>query len=196
MEVEIGYVVSDIILTGPERGTYKVWVPKKHGDPTSSASYSGFGANLGNLGSAEFYQIQQVAESYYPMMPLSSGGHMPFDPQSGLVSTTEVVDEINLDNVTTLSNGEFSAVKNKRNPQGDDQTFFFPQTYPENGMFQVYAVGQSGGETINTRSDTPTGSFCNLSLGTKVVVAGNIILGQLPQTQNDLINQLRPANKA
>ena len=192
MELEIGYVVSEMVLTGPERGTYKVWVPKKHGDPTSKDSYNGFGSNFGNLGSGDLLQIRDVAESYYPMMPLSSGGHIPFDPESGLATDNEIYDKITIDSAPVLSGGQVSRSASEQHFEGG-QTFKFPQS--QAGLFQTYTLGTMGGETINTREGAPSGSYCDLSIGTKVVVCGNIILGQLPPNQNDWINQMRPPSR-
>lgn len=190
--LDVGYVVSSMIITGPERGAYKVWVPKKHGDPTTASSYSGFGTNLGNLGSLELYQVQQVAENYYPLMPLSSGGHMPFDENSGFVSANKVISNFETDNVPHVQN-EVSTISNYRNQEGTGATYQFSQSRP--GMNRVFTFEPTSGESVNIRQNTPSQSHCKLSLGTKVVVCDNFIIGQLPQTQNDLINQLRPVNQ-
>ena len=197
MEAEIGYIVSDLVITGPERGAYKVWIPKKHGDPTSKSSYNGFGSNFGNLGSAELYQIQQVAEYCFPVNPLSSGGHMPFNEENGLMSGTEVNPDINADTVPIFtSNGQVTAIENLRFHQGEGNNFVMRQTYRASAMSQVYTPDFKGGTTLNTRPNTPAGNYIKLSLGTKVAVSGNLILGQLPQTQNDLVNQIRALNQA
>lgn len=189
MDLEIGYVVSEMLLTGPQRGTYKVWVPKKHGDPTSKDSYNGFGVNFGNLGSADLVQVRSVAENYYPMMPLSSGGHIPFDPDTGLATDSEIYDKITADSAPTISDGVVYRSSKEQHVEGQ-QRFNFPQS--EAGLFQTYTLGSMGGETINPRENAPSGTYCELSLGTKVVVCDNIILGQLPPTQNDWINQMIP----
>ena len=191
MALDVGYVVSSIVLTGPQRGTYKVWVPKKHGDPTSSDSYNGFGANLGNLSSADLSQVLQIAENYYPLMPLSSGGHMPFDKTTGFVAGTEKTVKFGIDYVPTIGNkGEISGLKEKNTVGGENYKFRHSQP----GMFQQFVFDTTSGQTVNTHANTPSGSYPKLSLGTKVVVCDNFIIGQLPQTQNDLINQMRPSN--
>lgn len=194
MSLEVGYVVSSLIVTGPERGTYKVWVPKKDGDPTGADSYNGFGVNLGNLGSGDLVTLQSIAENYYPIMPLSSGGHMPFDKESGLVSSTKTTDEFNSSTTQTISNGKVNAVSSYIRPIGDGANYKFAQTYP--GLTATYSFGFVSGESVNTRPGTPSGNYFNLSLGTKVVVEDNFIIGQLPQTQNDLLNQFRPSNQS
>ena len=191
---EIGYIVSDIVITGPERGAYKVWIPKKHGDPTGKSSYSGFGSNFGNLGSAELALIQSVAEYCFPITPLQPGGHMPFDPNSGLVSVTEINPDITSDTTTSLNNrGQFKEIENYR--KYNNPTFQLRQTEGAAGLCRIYTPDFRSGTMVNLRQDSPSNTYVTLSLGTKVAVSGNIILGQMPQTNNDIINQLRPLDQ-
>ena len=195
MEAEIGYIVSDLVITGPNRGGYQVWIPKKHGDPTSKSSYNGFGTNFGNLGSAELTVIREVAEYCFPIMPLTSGGHMPFDDENGLTSGTESNSNINIDTVPTIgTNGYPTPVKNLQFPQGTGTNYKFRQTNGANSLSRVYAPDFVSGTTANVRENTPASNYVRLSIGTKVAISGNIILGQLLQTNNDIINQLRPLN--
>lgn len=195
MSAEIGYIVSDIVITGPNRGAYQVWIPKKHGDPTSKSSYSGFGSNFGNLGSAELAVIREVSEYCFPVMPLTPGGHMPFDDENGLSSGTEINPNVNIDTVPTMSNGQFTSFTNPYLPQGEGTNFHFRQGNGALSMSRVYTSEFESGTTVNTRPNSPACNYVRLSIGTKVAVSGNLILGQLPQTNNDIINQLRPLNK-
>lgn len=196
MSAEIGYIVSDLVVTGPNRGAYQVWIPKKHGDPTSKAFYNGFGSNLGNLGSAELAVIREVAEYCFPISPLSSGGHMPFNEENGLTSTTEVNSDINIDTVISIGiDGHATPVKNLRFPSNSGANYTLRQSNPAGNLLQTYAPDFISGTTPNARSNTPSNNYVRLSIGTKVAVSGNIILGQLPQNNNDIINQLRPLNQ-
>lgn len=195
MDIEVGYVVSDLVVTGPNRGAYLVWVPKKQGDPTGKSSYNGFGSNLGNLGSAELAAIRDVAEYCFPIQPLQSGGHMPFNEQNGYTSGTEINSDISLSNVPTVgTDGSITKVDKVQHNIGNDQEFQLRQTSPQYNMLQVYSPEFASGITLNTHADSPSSNYVRLSLGTKVAVQGDFIVGQLPQTNNDIINQMRPLN--
>ena len=196
MSAEIGYIVSDLVITGPNRGAYQVWIPKKHGDPTGKAFYNGFGSNLGNLGSAELAVIREVTEYCFPVSPLSAGGHMPYNEENGLTSTTTVNDDINIDTVSTVgTDGSPTPVKNLRFPAYSGTNHIVRQSLRPNGLCQIFSPDFMCGTTPNSRVNTPSSSYVRISIGTKVAVSGNIILGQLPQTNNDIINQLRPLNQ-
>lgn len=196
MDIEVGYVVSDLVVTGPNRGAYQVWVPKKHGDPTGKSSYNGFGSNLGNLGSAELAAIRDVAEYCFPIQPLQSGGHMPFNEQNGYTSGTEINSDISLSNVPTVGNkGEITSVDKVQHHYGDGQLFCDRHNSPQYNLLQVYSPEFASGISLNTHANSPSSNYVRLSLGTKVAVCGDFILGQLPQTNNDIINQLRPLNQ-
>lgn len=191
--MQVGYIVDDIVVTGPSRGTYKVWIPKKHWHPERN-DFSGFGTNLGNLNATELELARKSAEECYPLFPLQAGGAMPIDPSTGVVSTDSNNPNINHNTVAQLSGGVI--VKGKEyHQEGNGANFKAAQTYGANSMTQIYTLGNDSGFTVNTRDGAPKGQMSKLSIGTKVVVMGNYIINMLPETQNDWINQFAPLNR-
>lgn len=193
-EPQIGYIVQDISVTSAARGTYKVWIPKKHWHPDRT-DFTGFGYNLGNLTATELELAVKSAEECYPLGPLQSGGAKPFDPATGLVSTDENNPEIKDSTVVQVNGGTITKGKNYYS-EGSGANFQFDQTFGADSMTQIYTLGTRSGLTSNTRDGAPKGNIPKLSIGTKVVVIGNFIIGQLPETQSDWINQLAPLNQS
>lgn len=191
--MQIGYIVEDIAVTGHARGTYKVWIPKKHWHPNRT-DFSGFGVNLGNLNATELELARKSAEECYPLFPLQSGGAMPIDTDTGIVSTDYNNPDINSDSVAQLSGGMI--IKGKEYKQeGNGANYKFAQTYGSNSMTQIYTLGNVNGFRVNTRDGAPKGQLAKLSIGTKVAVMGNYIINMLPETQNDWIDQFAPLNR-
>lgn len=190
---QIGYIVSDLIVSSPARGTYKVWIPKRHWTP--SDEYTGFGANFGNLSESDRQQAVASAVECYPLFPLQSGGARPYDTSTGLASHNEANPNINPDNVTTVSLTGDIDYKKIYHPDGDGANFKFRQTEGANELSQVYVFGARSGISANTRTNAPGGASATLSIGTRVVVIGNFIIGMLPETQNDWINQFFSLSK-
>lgn len=184
--IEVGYVVSDIVAVGPHRGAYLVHVPKRHGDPTGSDDYNGLGANFGNLDSGSLGLLQQNAEYCYPLYPLTSGGHLPFNPENGLASPTQRNPKITMETVPNASGGQISKVKNLRTAVGNGMTINFRQTNGADSYLQTYLADTNEGTPINIMDSAPTGNYVRISLGTKVGVIGNVIVGQFPPHNNDI----------
>lgn len=191
--IQIGYIVDDISVTGPSRGTYKVWIPKKHWHP-SKTDFSGFGTNIGNLNAGDLELAKSSAEECYPLFPLQSGGALPIDTDTGIVSTDYNNPDINIDSVAQLSGTKI--IKGKEYTQeGNGANFKFAQSYGADSMTQIYTMGNTNGFMVNTRDGAPKGQMAKLSIGTKVAVIGNYIINMLPETQNDWISQFAPLNK-
>lgn len=191
---QIGYIVSELIVSSPSRGTYKVWIPKRHWTP--GEEYAGFGANFCNLGESERQMALNSAEECYPCFPLQAGGAKPYDPSSGVVSHSEANPDINPDNVASITSAGKIDYKKIYHPDGDGANFKFRQTEGADELSQVYVFGARSGVSSNTRTNAPGGSMAKLSIGTRVVVIGNFIIGMLPETQNDWINQFFALNKS
>lgn len=191
---DVGFIVEDLVVTGPRRGTYKVWIPKKHWHPDRT-DYSAFATNLGDLNSAELIQAKKSAQYCYPLGNLQSGGAMPMDPETGVVSTDENNPEISRDTTTNVNGGTITKGKNY-SAEGSGTVFKFEQTYGAHALSQMYTLATKTGFMTNTRDKAPKGNMAKLSIGTKVIVSGNYIIGQLPETQNDWINQLAPLNQS
>lgn len=193
--LDVGYVVSDIYLTGSKRGSYKVWVPKKHGDPIGLVDYNGFGINIGNLGAGDVMLVKNLAEYYYPIMPLSSGGHPPFNPNNGMVSVQENPTTIDEKNCPSFSNGEFGPVETRLGTVGVGRNYYMRHTGGADSLMQTYSPGSVSGYDANTHLNSEKGSYCRLSLGTKVVVCDYFIIGQLLLTQNNLMKEMPTLNQ-
>lgn len=192
--VQVGYIVSDLAVTGPERGTYKVWIPKKHWSPTND--FSGFGSNLGNLGPADYDLAMQSAEACYPMFPNAANGAKPFDPDTGIVSTDEASPDISADTAVNVTPCGEVVKGQSYHPEGDGASYYFRQTDGGESLLQTYTLGTTAGITANTRTNSVGGQMAKLDIGTKVVVMGNFITGMLPENQNDWINQFSPLNES
>lgn len=192
--IDVGYVVDDICMVGPKRGAYKVWVPKKHGDPTGQSDYSGFGINLGNLGAGALQQVQELAEYYFPLMPLSSGGHPPFNPDNGLTSVQENPNAINESTSPTILNGQVTSIKAPLDSTGYARVYQMRHTEGATSLMQTYSPGSQGGYSPNTHANSDKGSICRLNIGTRVAVCDFFIIGQLPASQNNLIHQIPSLN--
>lgn len=193
--IDVGYVVSDLCITGPQRGSYLVWVPKKHGDPSGLADYNGFGVNLGNLGAGDLMSIKQLADYYFPLLPLSSGGHPPFNPNNGMVSVQENPNTIDERTCPVMIEGQPSAITEVCGVKGDGRTYIMRQSMGPDSLTQVYSPGFVSGYSANTHLNADKGLYCRLSIGTRVAVCDYFIIGQLAHTQNNLIQQIPPLNR-
>lgn len=193
--IDVGYIVDDLVVTGPSRGTYKVWIPRKHWQP-SNDDFTGFGSNLNNLSMGDLEQARNSAESFYPAFPLQSGGAMPLDEETGLISTDEANPEINADTVPNISSNGNVSQKKSYHPSGSGSNFKLRHSEGASSMLQTYVLSGRTGVNANTRNNAPRGCMAKLSIGTKVLVIGNYIIGMLPDTQNDWINQFAPLNQS
>lgn len=191
--VDIGYVVSDLIITGFSRGTYKVWVPKKHWRP-ENYDYSGFGVNLNNLSEGDRQQAVASAKNYYPLFPLSSGGYMPYDTNTGIVSTDEANPEISSDSTLNVSSTGQVTYKKNYYPSGNNAHFNFRQSSSASSLCQTYVFATKAGYTANIRPNAPRGNMAKLSIGTRVLVIDHYIIGMFPENQNDWVNLFAPLN--
>lgn len=194
MATDIGFIVEDLAVTGSKRGTYKVWIPKKHWHPDRT-DYSVFASNLGDLTSAELELAKKSAKRCYPLGTLQSGGAMPIDPETGVASTDENNPDIKRETTIQFNGGILTKGRNY-SAEGSGTVFDFAQTHAGNALSQLYVLATKSGFTTNTRDRGPKGNIVKLSIGTKVIVSGNYIIGQLPETQNDWINQLAPLNQS
>lgn len=190
---QIGYIVSDLIISSHVRGAYKVWIPKRHWSP--SDEYAGFGSNFCNLGESERQEALRSAQECYPCFPLQAGGAKPYDPSSGVISHAEANPDIKPDNVASISLAGNINYNKIYHPDGDGANFKFRQTDGADELSQVYVFGARSGISSNTRTNAPAGSMAKLSIGTRVVVIDKFIIGMLPETQNDWINQFFALNK-
>lgn len=191
---QMGVIVSDLCVTGPKRGTYKVYIPKLNGNITDKTDYAGFGVNLGGLNAAELTKAQAVAIDCYPAFPLESGGAMPMNPETCVSSSDENTTDISATNSARVQGGK--VVKGASEYlEGNYANTTFSQSYGAESLTQIYMLDTASGFTSNLHEGMPGGSIGKLSINTKVIVQNNFIIGMLPETQNDWINQFPPLNQ-
>lgn len=191
---EVGIIVSDICVTGKERGSYKVYIPKRHGNISEKADYVALGVNLGGLDATELVLANIVGEACYPLFPLESGGAMPIDPESGVVSSDENSTDVSVDKAATLQGGKIVKGPSEYLESSGTNTKL-SHTYGTSSCTQIYVMDTCSGYSPNPRESAPRGNIGKLSVNTRVIVQGNFIMGMLPETQNDWINQFSPLDQ-
>lgn len=193
-EPQVGIVVDDIVISGHHRGSYLVYVPKLHGNISNKTDYVGLGSNLGGLDLNELEAARKLARPFYPTFPVESGGAMPFDPNSGVVSTDTNATDVSPDNVSRVQGSKITKPAGTRGSAGNGIEYHVAQTEGPMALTQINHLDTRTGYTTNIREGSAVGNFAHLSIGTRVLVQGNFIINMLPHNQNDWLNQFLRLN--